>query len=204
MTSNKTKKRQVRLNAIGEDCSPKVPEPLDDYSVFKDTIPMSRYDRATDHLDHLVAAKKHSYPPFQITFEPGDHIVCNLPYVRGLYEHHGIYAGDGMAIHLKRTGYIVETNLEDFCDGYEIRKYKPTLFKPKNFPIRSGQEIVDFARTRLGYNGYCLRSNNCEHFVMFSITGKKVSWQVNNSVNFLKSIPGLSDLALIYDPNRNR
>lgn len=107
-------------------------------------------------------------------FKLGDHLIVS----RGLYTHHGIYAGSNRVIHYSgfsegfTSGPVIYDTIEIFARGSEIsiRDYSSTRFE--------GQEIVDRATRRLGENEYDLHSNNCEDFCSWAITGKARSEQV--------------------------
>ncbi|STQ85615.1 hypothetical protein LS73_004105 [Helicobacter muridarum] len=113
---------------------------------------------------------------------------CHLVVDKGLYKHHGIYAGEGKVIHyagftecdnilgdvlaLGQKSCICETSLEVFMqeNKCEIRYHKNSPFEAK--------EIVQRARDRLGEDKYNLIFNNCEHFVNWCIYDKEFSTQV--------------------------
>lgn len=108
----------------------------------------------------------------------GQHLVVD----RGLYTHHGLGDDSGGVIHYSgladglQSGPISRASLEDFSQGAEIkviahedRKYSP-------------EETVSRAKHRLGENAYSVTGNNCEHFVVWCITGKHASQQVDSGV----------------------
>lgn len=104
---------------------------------------------------------------------PGDHIRVR----RGLYEHHGIYVGDGRVVHFsgvnrgKQSASIRLTTLERFAAGdpVEVVAYAtPT-------PVH---EVLARAVSRLNESGYHLLFNNCEHFARWCQTGQHQSAQV--------------------------
>ena len=105
----------------------------------------------------------------------GAHLITQR---RG-YEHHGIYAGNGMVIHYAgfaksaHRGPVEEVALEQFADGHEL------AVRPHPFPKFSGEETVPRARTRLGENSYRLLTNNCEHFCAWCLLGESRSEQVH-------------------------
>lgn len=110
------------------------------------------------------------------SFQIGDHLVSS----RGWYTHHGLYMGDDEIVHYAGnaqpgvSGPIEKTTLAVFCGStgctvrhYGVRKY-------------TREESVSRASRRLGENNYCVRSNNCEHFVEWCINGDHRSSQVDN------------------------
>lgn len=105
----------------------------------------------------------------------GAHLITS----RGIYSHHGIYAGDGKVIHYSglgdgsSIGPVTITTIDDFCNGngFSVRRYNSQKYV--------GQEIVDRARSRLGEDEYNLLSNNCEHFCVWATTGVSSSTQVD-------------------------
>lgn len=108
----------------------------------------------------------------------GAHLVTS----RGIYTHHGVYVGDGRAIHYAglaaglRAGPIEETDLLTFRGGKQtwVRQHAAPKFAPA--------QTVERARSRLSENGYCVAANNCEHFALWCIQGVHASTQVNRGV----------------------
>lgn len=105
-------------------------------------------------------------------------IGAHLASPRRGYVHHGIYAGGGRVIHYRglnralRAGPVEEVTLEQFASGQRVD------VKPWVAPAFAGSAAVERARSRLGENRYRLRSNNCEHFVTWCISGVARSTQV--------------------------
>ena len=105
----------------------------------------------------------------------GAHLITQR---RG-YEHHGIYAGNGMVIHYAgfaksaHRGPVEEVALEQFANGHAV------AVRPHPFPKFSGAETVLRARSRLGENHYRLLTNNCEHFCAWCLLGESRSEQVH-------------------------
>ena len=105
----------------------------------------------------------------------GDHLVSS----RGVYTHHGLYAGADRVIHYAGNaqkggpGPIEETSFLQFCDGnsFTVRVYADRKYTP--------QQSVDRAMARLDEDDYCVFANNCEHFVEWCINGDHSSAQVN-------------------------
>ena len=120
----------------------------------------------------------------------GDQIRVN----RGLYFHHGIYVSDDEVIQYAspkgseisaKTALIIKTSLDTFLNGgeVEVRKYDSEELKK----VRSKDEIVKFARTKLGsgLGEYDLINNNCEHFSNYCAFGIKESNQVEDIFKML-------------------
>ena len=104
----------------------------------------------------------------------GDHLVSS----RGIYTHHGLYAGDDQVIHYAgfsngwQRGRVEQVRLAAFQagQGSTVRKYESRTFTREESVIR--------ARARIGEDYYCLMANNCEHFVRWCIMGEHDSPQV--------------------------
>ncbi|MGM9971221.1 MAG: lecithin retinol acyltransferase family protein [Anaeroplasmataceae bacterium] len=121
----------------------------------------------------------------------GDHIKVD----RGLYSHHGIYVSDDCVIQFAslipgretdpESASICETSLEQFLKGQEllVREYTEDEALKK----RSPQDIVAYAKSKLGTKGYDIINNNCEHFANECVFGEKRSEQVDNIMSLLSS-----------------
>ena len=99
----------------------------------------------------------------------GDHIYAR----RGRrYSHHGIDCGDGTVIHYVGARgsdrHVARTPLHEFAAGSDIqvRAYEHRL---------TAEETIRNAESRLGSAGYHLVRNNCEHFAVWSSTGRAAS-----------------------------
>ncbi|SAK66084.1 hydrolase [Caballeronia hypogeia] len=105
---------------------------------------------------------------------PGTELVT----LRSGYEHHGIYAGNGMVIHYAGfaksldRGPVEEVSVEQFAAGHEI------TIRQNPAARYVGMEAVRRARSRLGEDQYRLLTNNCEHFVTWCLDGRARSRQV--------------------------
>ena len=108
---------------------------------------------------------------------------------RGLYCHHGIYVSDDEVIQYaspngseisEATALIIKTTLSEFLKGgtLEVRVYTKEELEKK----RSNEDIVKFARSRLGtgLGEYSIIENNCEHFSNLCAFGEKKSNQVED------------------------
>jgi len=113
-------------------------------------------------------------------FTHGTHVVAD----RTLYEHHGIYVGNGRVVHYAglatgwESGSVEEVSLEQFADGESV---VASAHASRSF---SAAEIVARARSRLGENMYDILRNNCEHFSQWCVTGRRRSWQVSKWMTF--------------------
>lgn len=94
---------------------------------------------------------------------------------RILYQHHGVYIGEGLVIHYAFDGITVDT-VERFSAGGPIQQ----VIHPDT-PY-TGEEIRRRAFSRLGEDKYDLVANNCEHFANWCCTGETVSEQVEEAV----------------------
>jgi hypothetical protein len=108
------------------------------------------------------------------SFQPGDHLVVS----RGLYTHHGVYAGDGWVVH-KDFGPVRLESLATFGDGHKVRVCPP---KDDDFPAAT---ILARAVSRLGEDRYDLLADNCEHFVRWCRNGRANSPQVTAGLRAL-------------------
>jgi hypothetical protein len=99
---------------------------------------------------------------------PGN-LVCVERY-GGIYEHYGIYMGNGNVIHRTNNG-VQGSTLDEFC------KDSPHYFvEPSSDPEKTARRAV----SRFGEEGYDLVSNNCEHFARWCQEGVENSVQVDN------------------------
>jgi cell wall-associated NlpC family hydrolase len=111
----------------------------------------------------------HNETPSKVekTYKVGDHLRIN----RGVYTHHGIYAGDGKVIHYSQ-GYdkIPEIREVPFAEFAGVSKVE-VVPESESPMIYSAEEAVKRAYTRLGEKSYNLIYNNCENFVRWCRAG---------------------------------
>ncbi|XVF42240.1 hypothetical protein PTKIN_Ptkin01aG0344900 [Pterospermum kingtungense] len=124
--------------------------------------------------------------------QPGDHIYCRRS--GRPYDHHGIYVGDDMVIHLrgaakklgppscekclregKCNGEIAKSCLDCFLEGEPVLfvDYGPSTAKPAHEVIKTAYDFLennDFGR-------YDMLTNNCEDFAVYCKTGRAFSSQ---------------------------
>ena len=98
---------------------------------------------------------------------PGAHLAVS----RGVYSHHGIYAGDSFVVH-RHFGPVRLDTLAFFSRGRKLHLVPP---EDGDFPP---DEILARAMSLLGQGGYHPLSRNCEHFVTWCRTGRAESPQV--------------------------
>lgn len=115
--------------------------------------------------------------------EPGDQIRVGRPY----YDHHGIYIGNGEAVHFcaesgdgmtdPATVKVRKTDTAQFLLGgfLEVREY--TL--AEKLQRKKPDDIVKTALSRLGEGGYDALKNNCEDFSNECAFGKRMPSQVD-------------------------
>lgn len=98
---------------------------------------------------------------------------------------------DGTVIHFtgepgsKRHAAIARSPMEEFLRGGagKVRRYGAR---------DSADAAIDRAESQLGTTGYHLVVNNCEHFVTWCCTGRKVSQQVRGATSLTASVvPGV-------------
>jgi len=108
---------------------------------------------------------------------PGDHILVRR---FGLaYSHHGVYLGEERVVHYaecrglskKLHSRIVETHLDDFLRGGELRRRDHPNPSPRHRTLRRAKRLLSRRR-------YSLLWNNCEHFASYCSTGRRKSPQV--------------------------
>jgi hypothetical protein len=121
------------------------------------------------------------------------------------YEHHGIYAGNGMVIHYAgfakslHRGPVEEVSLAQFAAGHDV------LMRQNAAARFVGMEAVRRARSRLGEDRYQLLTNNCEHFVTWCLHGRARSPQVRACFAHPRAaIRAVSGLARAYLAARRR
>jgi lecithin:retinol acyltransferase len=107
-------------------------------------------------------------------YQPGDHLRSS----RGLYEHHGIYVGDGQVVHYSgdrakdaASASVRLGTLAEFSDGHpiEVVPYGQSL---------PPMEVVLNAHSLLGEERYNLVLRNCEHLATLAKVGVPFSNQV--------------------------
>lgn len=110
-----------------------------------------------------------------MNYRVGDHLAAN----RDLYEHHGIYVGDGMVIHFTATTRRIQdaTIRLDTVERFARRSPVRVVEYAQSFPSAT---VVLRAQGYLGKDGYNLFANNCEHFARWCKTGDHESQQVRN------------------------
>ncbi|ORT49518.1 hypothetical protein ST37_14070 [Vibrio sp. qd031] len=112
--------------------------------------------------------------------QPGDHLVVDISnntseqYTRYVgSKHHGLYVGDDMVIHFNAQLDEVTTDcIDNFRDGCSLH-IKRHASSPKR--------AVSKAHNKLGYRGYHVLTNNCEHFVNYCLDDHHTSAQVANN-----------------------
>lgn len=114
----------------------------------------------------------------------GDHI--RVKRMHGLYTHHGIYVSDNEVIHFTGTdddnimdsskNMVISSDLNFFLKygELEVKEYTDEEFQDLYAP----DQIVAYARSCLGDDGYNLIFNNCEHFANVCTLGRFRSHQV--------------------------
>jgi hypothetical protein len=122
---------------------------------------------------------------------PGTELVI----CRSGYEHHGIYAGNGMVIHYAgfakslHRGPVEEVPLAQFAAGRKL------IVRQNAAACFVGAEAVRRARSRIGEDDYRLLTNNCEHFVSWCLHGEAHSPQVRacfaHPVAAVRAVAGL-------------
>ncbi|XP_022720034.1 retinoic acid receptor responder protein 3-like [Durio zibethinus] len=126
------------------------------------------------------------------SLQPGDHIYCDRS-GSSLYNHHGIYVGDGMVIHLMppsktkhrgssapcpKCGYkpdiitrVIKTCLDCFCDGHSVYVKSHCCSKAADEVVKTATDFLE----RNDFGPYRLLKRNCEHFAVYCKTGSATS-----------------------------
>lgn len=98
------------------------------------------------------------------------------------YYHYGIFISDNEVIQFGLPNdpgkpaneiKVLSTDIYTFLCGGDIEVAKPDNEERKL--MRSSNEIIKTARSRIGEGGYDILHNNCEHFVNSCVYGKKSS-----------------------------
>ncbi|KAG4135713.1 hypothetical protein ERO13_D08G233650v2 [Gossypium hirsutum] len=132
--------------------------------------------------------------------KPGDHIYCERK--GGLYDHHGIYMGDGMVIHLRgaakklgelpgchkcgdkrvENGEIAKVCIDCFLDGGMIQIFDygvPLLeFIARKRVISIATDLLE----RNDFGPYDMFTNNSQHFAVYCKTGFATSFQIEGHI----------------------
>lgn len=117
----------------------------------------------------------------------GEHLVVEGSFSGVPFEHHGIDMGDGTVVHLA-PAQGARVTLKDSTDRFAVRRVSFAEFADGR-PVRVRQHekgrapetVAASAEAMLGTTGYCLFSNNCEHFAMLCATGRSESLQIEMS-----------------------
>lgn len=154
---------------------------------MKNNLNLTINDITQKYLNHIfsettIGAHQIADEVVSVTSEPklGDHLVTP----RKAYTHHGLYIGNGKVIHYKgfyeelKSGPVTEICLSEF--GLDSGNHVGFFIEPHEHKIRSNEDIVAQARSRLGEKSYNLIWNNCEHFVHDCIYNENKSKQVDS------------------------
>lgn len=108
----------------------------------------------------------------------GEHIYVSFLLDGVPVTHHGIDCGDGTVIEYQgyqQGGRIARISKVNFGIGR-------TIHVKKYGKCDTPAKVLERAENMVGKHGYCLFSNNCEHFAYWCKTGKHNSEQVKNAV----------------------
>ena len=119
----------------------------------------------------------------KINFMPGDVLVAS----RGLYNHYGIYCGNGVVVHFAadsanetsaKNAFIQKVPFEYFRRGCTV---KAEVTAKKCF---SREKTVERALSAVGSGKgtYNLAFHNCEHFANWCKYGEEKSLQVERAI----------------------
>lgn len=122
---------------------------------------------------------------------PGDHIRVHFKE----FYHHGIYIGDDRVIQFGLASdvfkpaceiKVLESSMADFLKGgfVEVRQYTKSERKKLKKPC----DIIAYAKSKLGTDGYNILHNNCEHFATECTTGIRESTQIDIIRQFVTNL----------------
>ncbi|NP_001083321.1 phospholipase A and acyltransferase 4 L homeolog isoform X1 [Xenopus laevis] len=145
--------------------------------------------------------------------KPGDLIE----FIRPLYQHWGIYVGDGYVVHLTDqegwsslssalggTAIVRKDLLENVADGCNYRVNNKYDLKVQPYPP---EKVVQAAMELVGQTlPYSVTSSNCEHFVTAMRYGDRFSDQVDNASIYAAVGGGAlaATIAFVYAFMRNK
>lgn len=98
------------------------------------------------------------------------------------YYHYGIYISDCEIVQFglpddpmkpAKQIAVLTSDMDAFLNGGELETAKPDRQEMKK--MRTAEEIVKIARSRIGEGGYDILHNNCEHFVNDCVFGERNS-----------------------------
>jgi len=117
--------------------------------------------------------------------------------VGGLY-HFGIYVSDAEVIQFglapDRRAALQDSEVEvlaaPFCEFTANGEAEVCAFsEEERKDHRRPEEVVAFARSKLGMKGYHILYNNCEHFANECVTGKRLCRQTEDVRALFRSLP---------------
>ncbi len=88
------------------------------------------------------------------------------------YHHYGIFISEDEVIQFGLPNdpgkpsdsiCVLASDIDTFLSGGELQTAEPD--KEESKKLRSKEEIIKIARSRIGEKGYDILHNNCEHFV---------------------------------------
>lgn len=98
------------------------------------------------------------------------------------YYHYGIFISDDEVIQFglptapgtpSENIKVITTDISTFLGGGELETAVPTREEKKR--MRSPEDIIKIARSRIGEGGYDILHNNCENFVNDCVFGVNTS-----------------------------
>ena len=133
----------------------------------------------------------------KINFMPGDVLVAS----RGLYNHYGIYCGNGVVVHFAadsanetsaKNAFIQKVPFEYFRRGCTV---KAEVTAKKCF---SREKTVERALSAVGSGKgtYNLAFHNCEHFANWCKYGEEKSLQVERAIAGTVGLMAVSVIAV--------
>lgn len=128
--------------------------------------------------------------------EPRTGDIIRIELSMGLY-HYGIYVSDDEVIAFGLPpidGFtvpseqikVISTDIEKFFCGRFLEVAKLGFLE--KLKARKPNDVVAYARSRIGDGGYNIVKNNCEHFVYECVFGVKKSAQADAAAGALKNL----------------
>lgn len=132
--------------------------------------------------------------PDEVERQPGE---AYAGYFGAAY-HLGIYVGNEEVIHYTDQNVVSRVSWETFCKGRATQRWEYPDVERASLPV-----ILETAARKVGEESkYDLFSNNCEHFVIYCLSGgrRRASRfaQIDASVSNLTSRPLLGPLLEVY------
>lgn len=114
----------------------------------------------------------------QASPNPGDPVRVKVQF----YHHYGIFVSEDRVIQFGLPDgpsrpaaeiRVLSSDVYTFLQGGNLEVGKPDRQERKQ--LRSAEQVIAYAESKLGQDGYHLLHNNCEHFMNECLFGKSTS-----------------------------